>query len=93
MRYVAMIPFKGLFREYCAQLEKQGIKYIESKEFKKSEYDHYSSYDLLEAINNEDSEERRAVLTCLLHYKIEHKFFTKSDLMSIDLSKIAVESA
>ena len=77
MRYIAMIPFKALVREFCHKLEEAAIKFVESKEFQKSEYDHYSDVDLLDAINHEDHEEKRAVLLCVLHYKIEHNFFLK----------------
>jgi len=70
-----MISFKILIEEFCDELKRKSIKYVESKEFKKSEYDHYTAIDLVEAINNEEHEEKRAALTCLLHYKIEHRFF------------------
>ncbi len=72
MKYIAAITFKNLLRKYFDELKTKALKFADSKEFKQSEYHDYTAIDLLEAINNEDHEEKRAVLVCLLHYKLEH---------------------
>lgn len=78
MKYVALGPFKELISEFCQELEKSAIKYAESKEFKNSEYNEYTANELLEAITNEDREEVRATLVCLLHYKLIDRFYQSS---------------
>lgn len=73
MKNLNIIPFKALVKNFCQELSVASIGYIESDEFKKSQYDLYTPHDLLEAINNEEYEHKRTVLLCLLHYKIESK--------------------
>ncbi len=71
MKNIQLIPFKALVKNFCIELSNASIEYVESPEFKKSEYDLYSPKDLLEAVNNEEYEHKRTVLLCLLHYKME----------------------
>lgn len=78
MKYIAMGPFKDLVREFCQDLEKSAVKYADSKEFKNSQYNDYTAHDLLDCISNEDREEVRAVLVCLLHYKLNDRFYQSS---------------
>ena len=78
MKYIAMTQFKELVLEFCQELEKSAIKYVESKEFKTSQYNEYVAHDLLDAIMNEDREEVRVVLNCLLHYKLQDRFYQSS---------------
>lgn len=72
MKYIASTTFKILLNDYFEELKTKGLKFADSKEFKQSDYHDYTALDLLEAINNEDHEEKRAVLVCMLHYKLEH---------------------
>lgn len=76
MKNVALIPFKLLVKDYCKELTDAAMEYIQSDEFKKSEYDMYSATDLAEAIKNEEFEHKRVVLVCLMHYKAERGLFT-----------------
>ncbi|MEN9919943.1 MAG: hypothetical protein RL662_2379 [Bacteroidota bacterium] len=78
MKYIAMGPFKDLIKEFCKELEKSALKYATSQEFKTSEYNEYTANELLEAITNEDREEVRATLVCLLHYKLIDRFYQSS---------------
>ncbi len=78
MKYIAMTQFKELVLEFCQELEKSATKYVESNEFKTSQYNEYVAKDLLEAIMNEDREEVRVVLVCLLHYKLQDRFYQSS---------------
>jgi hypothetical protein len=73
MKNLQLIPFKALVKNFCQELSSASISYIESDEFKTSQYDLYSPKDLLEAINNEEYEHKRTVLLCLLHYKMENR--------------------
>jgi hypothetical protein len=83
MKDIAMIPFKNLVKSFCKELEESSIKYIESDEFKKSEYDLYTPHDLLDAMMNEEYEHKRLVILCLLHYKIERKLFNPASLLPV----------
>jgi hypothetical protein len=74
-----MVAYKILIRTFCKDLENAAIKYVESKEFKNSPYNNYTAFELLEAINTELHEEKRAALLCLLNYKLERKFFMSHD--------------
>jgi hypothetical protein len=72
VKYLAPVTFRNLIVKYCDELKDKSIKFANSKEFKTSEYHDYTAVDLVEAIHNEDHEDRRAVLVCMLHYKLEH---------------------
>jgi len=76
MKNVAMIPFKLLVKEYIVELSVATMEYIQSDEFKKSEYDLYSEADLIDAIKNEEFDNKRLALVCLLHYKAERGLFS-----------------
>lgn len=70
MKYIYFPDLKVLFEEMCDQIKEKGIEFLESKEFKKSDYNNYTARQLLEIINQEDREEKRAALLCFLHYKM-----------------------
>jgi hypothetical protein len=78
MKYLAMNPFKDLIRKFCQELEKSAIKFADSKEFKKSIYNDLTADQLLDTIMQEDREDVRAVLVCLLHYKLNERFYQSS---------------
>lgn len=75
MNNLPMIPFRNLVKQYCRDLEESTIAYIQSQEFRKSEYDKYTKADLVQAICNEEREDIRAVLCCLLVFKAERNLF------------------
>lgn len=75
MKYVAMGPLKELIRKFASEVEESALKYIESKDFKKSSYNDYTAEELLDAIRDEDHEGTRAALVCLFHYKLKHRYY------------------
>jgi hypothetical protein len=79
MKYIAMNPFKDLIRKFCQELEKSAIKFVESKEFKNSIYNELTADELLDTIMQEDREDVRAVLVCLLHFKLMERYYQSSE--------------
>jgi hypothetical protein len=75
MKDIQMVEFKRGMKNYLEAITKCSIAYINSEEFRKSQYDLYSAEDLNEAIKNEERDEVKHALVFLFHYKAERKLF------------------
>jgi hypothetical protein len=73
MKNIAMPIFKTLVKQLSQELLDAAMLYVQSEEFKKSEYDLYSPRDLVDAIESEEYEYKRFALYCLLQYRAEQK--------------------
>jgi hypothetical protein len=73
MKDIHMSQFKGFVKQVSQELLNATLLYIQSEEFRKSEYDKYSAHDLADAIESEEYEYKRFALYSLLQYRAEQR--------------------